>query len=153
MNAKPVHLSQFVFWRGAIQALLNNHPFALLSDLSKSGAAILAFRYAGEKVYYFNEPDLVKEVLVVNHAKLKKGRGLKRAKRTFGNGLLTSEGDFHRQQRRIIQPGQQDFMQIPRRCILSGGRNLFGRSSRSTPIFRSEVVPANASAKALHGWS
>jgi cytochrome P450 len=104
MNAKPVNLSQFAVWRGAIRALLNQQPFALLSDLSKSSAPIFVFRYAGEKVYYFNEPDLVKEVLVVNHAKLKKGRGLERAKRTFGNGLLTSEGDFHRQQRRIIQP-------------------------------------------------
>ncbi len=34
----------------------------------------------------------------------KKGRGLEQIKRLLGEGLLTSEGDFHLRQRRLIQP-------------------------------------------------
>src|SRR5262249_47703268 len=33
-----------------------------------------------------------------------KGRGLEQAKRMLGNGLLTSEGEFHHRQRRLAQP-------------------------------------------------
>jgi cytochrome P450 len=104
MNTQPVSVSQLLVWRRAIQGLFNQHPFNLLSDLGKRTEPILVFRVAGEKIYFFNEPDLVKEVLVTCHAKLRKGRGLDRVKQTLGNGLLTSEGDLHRQQRRIIQP-------------------------------------------------
>ena len=104
MNTQPVPVSQLLVWRRAIQGLFNQHPFNLLSDLGKRTEPILVFRVAGEKIYFFNEPDLVKEVLVTCHAKLRKGRGLDRVKQTLGNGLLTSEGDLHRQQRRIIQP-------------------------------------------------
>jgi cytochrome P450 len=104
MNGKPVRLNQFVVWLGAVRALRSQHPFSFLLELSQSSAPVFFFRYAGEKVYFFNDPDLVKEILVTNHAKLQKGRGLERAKRTLGNGLLTSEGELHRQQRRLIQP-------------------------------------------------
>ncbi|MET0645832.1 MAG: cytochrome P450, partial [Pyrinomonadaceae bacterium] len=34
----------------------------------------------------------------------KKGRALQRAKRLLGEGLLTSEGEFWRRQRRLAQP-------------------------------------------------
>jgi len=34
----------------------------------------------------------------------RKGRALQRAKRLLGEGLLTSEGEFHRRQRRLAQP-------------------------------------------------
>jgi cytochrome P450 len=43
-------------------------------------------------------------VLVTNHRNFHKGRGLERAKMLLGEGLLTSEGDFHLRQRRLAQP-------------------------------------------------
>ncbi len=104
MNVKPVRLNQFVVCRAMTQALVNRHPFSFLLDLSRSNAPVFFFRFARERVFVFNDPDLIKEVLVVNHAKLQKGRGLERAKQTLGNGLLTSEGELHHKQRRIIQP-------------------------------------------------
>ena len=54
--------------------------------------------------YFINDPELIRDVLVVNAHKFKKGRALQRAKSLLGNGLLTSEGDFHLRQRRMIQP-------------------------------------------------
>lgn len=55
-------------------------------------------------VYFVSDPDLIKEVLVTHARKVVKGRGLERAKRLFGEGLLTSEGEHHLRQRRLSQP-------------------------------------------------
>lgn len=72
----------------------------------------LAAEY-GELVYYFmgpqpiclvSDPALIKQILTVDHRQFKKGRLLELAKDMLGEGLLTSEGEFHARQRRIIQP-------------------------------------------------
>ncbi len=49
-------------------------------------------------------PDYTEQVLVVQHEKFEKGFALRSMKRLFGNGLLTSEGEFWRRQRRLAQP-------------------------------------------------
>jgi len=55
-------------------------------------------------VYVINHPDDVRRVLVVNHANYVKGFGPDRVKVLTGNGLVTSEGDFWRSQRTMMQP-------------------------------------------------
>ena len=55
-------------------------------------------------VYFVSHPDDIRDVLVTNSRSFMKGRGLQEAKRVLGDGLLTSEGEFHRRQRRLIQP-------------------------------------------------
>lgn len=62
------------------------------------------FRAGPFGVYALNHPDLVREILVVRHRDVMKGRGLQALKVLLGEGLLTSEGDVHRRQRRTIQP-------------------------------------------------
>jgi cytochrome P450 len=57
-------------------------------------------RYA----YVINHPDDVKRVLVTNHSNYCKGFGLDRVKMLVGNGLVTSDGDFWRSQRLMMQP-------------------------------------------------
>jgi len=51
-----------------------------------------------------NSPEMVQEVLVKNHKHYGKDRGIEMLRQWLGNGLLTSEGDFHLRQRRLIQP-------------------------------------------------
>jgi cytochrome P450 len=75
-----------------------------LEELAESKCPVAYFPFAGEKMYLVNEPDLIKDVLVLNYRRFKKGRGLERAKILLGEGLLTSEGEAHRSQRRIVQP-------------------------------------------------
>lgn len=65
---------------------------------------ISVFRIGPQQGFFLNHPDLIKDVLVTNHANFEKGLVLQRAKRLLGEGLLTSEGDFHRRQRRLSQP-------------------------------------------------
>lgn len=62
--------------------------------------------YVGpQAVVLLNHPDDVQRVLVTDQKNFTKGRALDRVKKTLlGNGLLTSEGEFHLRQRRLAQP-------------------------------------------------
>ncbi|WP_028647175.1 cytochrome P450 [Nocardiopsis sp. CNT312] len=60
---------------------------------------------AGPKtLYLFNHPDHAKYVLAENHGNYRKGIGQAHAKRALGDGLLTSEGELWRAQRKTIRP-------------------------------------------------
>ncbi len=54
--------------------------------------------------YVINHPDDIKQVLLSNHRNYTKGEGMDRVKILLGNGIMTSEGDFWRRQRRMMQP-------------------------------------------------
>lgn len=54
--------------------------------------------------YVVHHPDDVKRVLVANHRNYTKGIGLDRVKILLGNGIMTSEGEFWRRQRMMLQP-------------------------------------------------
>jgi enediyne biosynthesis protein E7 len=55
-------------------------------------------------LHVFNHPDYAKHVLADNAANYVKGIGQIHARRVIGNGLLTSEGELWRKQRKAIQP-------------------------------------------------
>ena len=54
--------------------------------------------------YVVHHPDDVKHILVSNHRNYTKGIGLDRVKILLGNGIMTSEGEFWRRQRMMLQP-------------------------------------------------
>lgn len=78
-------------------------PTEFLTRLSKLGD-VSTFRVGKIPAYLINHPDLIRDLLVTNHSKFIKGRALQRAKGLLGEGLLTSEKEFHLRQRRMIQP-------------------------------------------------
>jgi cytochrome P450 len=55
-------------------------------------------------LHLVSHPDLVEYILQDNNKNYTKGRGLEKAKPLLGEGLLTSEGEFWRRQRRLAQP-------------------------------------------------
>lgn len=55
-------------------------------------------------LYFFNHPDHAKHVLADNADNYTKGLGMVHARRALGDGLLTSEGELWRKQRKTIQP-------------------------------------------------
>jgi len=75
-----------------------------LNRLTTRYGDISSFRTGFQHAVFINHPDLIKEVLVTKGQSFHKGRGLERAKKILGNGLLTSEGPTHLTQRRLIQP-------------------------------------------------
>lgn len=54
--------------------------------------------------YLLNHPDIIRDVLVTHHRSFIKSPVLQRSRAFLGDGLLTSEGDLHLRQRRLIQP-------------------------------------------------
>ncbi|MFK7861212.1 MAG: cytochrome P450 [Granulosicoccus sp.] len=53
---------------------------------------------------FLNNPEHVKQVLISNHRNYAKGVGFERVAMLLGNGIIVSDGDFWRSQRRMIQP-------------------------------------------------
>jgi len=58
----------------------------------------------GAWTWVIHHPDDVKRVLVSNHRNYTKGVGIDRVRMLLGNGIMTSEGEFWRRQRRMLQP-------------------------------------------------
>ena len=79
-------------------------PLPFFQNLAERYGDISYFRLGPQQAFFFNHPDYIKDILVTNHHNFMKGLALQRAKRLLGEGLLTSEGDFHRRQRRLAQP-------------------------------------------------
>jgi cytochrome P450 len=73
-------------------------------ELQSGTEPIAKVRIAGSEVFYLREPDLIREMLVTFASDFHKSRGIERAKALLGEGLITSEGELHRQQRKLIQP-------------------------------------------------
>jgi len=65
---------------------------------------VVGFTLGGQPVVLFSHPEHVRDVLVTQQRSFHKGRGLERARLLLGQGLLTSEGEFHLRQRRLAQP-------------------------------------------------
>src|SRR3982751_5590301 len=78
-------------------------PIGFLTRLASLGD-VTSFRLGPQPAVFLNDPELIRDLLVVNAHKFMKGRALQRAKTLLGEGLLTSEGEFHLRQRRMIQP-------------------------------------------------
>jgi cytochrome P450 len=78
-------------------------PFGFLERLASFGD-ISYVRFGVYHVYMVNHPDLVRDVLVAHHRSFTKGQALQGAKRLLGEGLLTSEAELHKKQRRTLQP-------------------------------------------------
>ncbi len=58
-----------------------------------------------DRVVVVSDPDMVKHIMQDNNRNYVKSYGYRVLKVLLGEGLLTSEGDFWRKQRRLLQPG------------------------------------------------
>ena len=58
----------------------------------------------GRNVYVASSPEYAQHVLRNNWENYRKGQAIKRVAILLGNGLMVSEGDFWKNQRRMIQP-------------------------------------------------
>ncbi len=79
-------------------------PLPFFQNLAAQYGDISYFRLGPQEAFFLNHPDYIKDVLITNHQRFHKGLALQRAKRLLGEGLLTSEDEFHRRQKRLAQP-------------------------------------------------
>ena len=89
---------------GATLLALRRDTLGYLRNLALTYGDLVHFQIGKQKFFLINDPDVIREILVTDHRNFTKGRGLEVAKRLLGEGLLTSEGEFHRRQRRLAQP-------------------------------------------------
>lgn len=87
---------------GHTPALLRRR-FAFTDSLHEHGE-IVKLHLGPMPAYFVTSPRLAHEVLVTAGPKFRKGVMFDKFKPFVGNGLVLSNGDFHRRQRRLMQP-------------------------------------------------
>ncbi len=87
---------------GVLPEFRRNAPEFLLS--ARSHGDLVYLRLGPQHIYFVNHPDWIRDILVTHQAGFTKSRMLERARVLLGDGLLTSEGEFHTRQRRLVQP-------------------------------------------------
>lgn len=83
---------------------LRRNPIRFLTRLTEQYGEVVYFKLGPQPVFLLNNPEHIRDVLITHNKQFMKGEGLQRAKRLLGEGLLTSEGEFHLRQRRLAQP-------------------------------------------------
>jgi cytochrome P450 len=79
-------------------------PAQFLVDVAARFGDLAYFQLGSQHMHLINRPELIDQVLVAGSASFMKSRILQRAKVLLGEGLLTSEGQTHLRQRRLLQP-------------------------------------------------
>ncbi len=87
-----------------LRSPLRQDPLGFMSRASRQYGDIVCLRFFNLRTYLLFHPDHIEDVIVNNAKKFIKGRVLRANRHLFGNGLLTSEGDFWLRQRRMMQP-------------------------------------------------
>lgn len=82
-------------------------PLRLLMTAALGYGDVVRLRMGPRVAYLLTHPDHIKHVLQENYRNYPKSVMYRKLYPLVGRGLLTSEGDFWRRQRRLIQPGFQ----------------------------------------------
>ncbi len=114
------------FWRDPIGSLLT---------LARNDDDVVHWKFGGTDTYLLKDPEHIKRVLVTDHRAFMKGRALQVARRVLGNGLLTSEGEFHDRHRRLLRP-----LFLPERVASYAPRMVEGAKRTSARWQEGETV-------------
>jgi cytochrome P450 len=79
-------------------------PLGFLTRIASRYGDLAYFKLGPQHVFLVNQPDYIREILVTSQNNFTKSRALQRARVLLGEGLLTSEGELHLRQRRLVQP-------------------------------------------------
>jgi len=85
--------------------MLRKDPLAGMRDMVREYGDVVRFHVMMQERTLINRPDLINQVLVIQQSKFHKSELTRRiTARILGQGLLISEGEFWRRQRRLAQP-------------------------------------------------
>jgi cytochrome P450 len=85
-------------------AAFTRDPLGFITRMRVEHGRFVAVTLVRERVILANDPELIREVLVTKARSFHKDRGIRMAKHLLGEGLLSSEDEFHKRQRRLSQP-------------------------------------------------
>jgi cytochrome P450 len=83
---------------------MRRDPLAVFSRFKEEYGDVVRIPMGGRSIFVLSHPDHARDVLVTHQRNFKKGRALEHARLLLGDGLLTSEGEHHLRQRRLMQP-------------------------------------------------
>ena len=84
---------------------LRRDPLATMRSIAREYGDIVGFHVMMQSRVMLNHPDWINQVLVMQQSKFHKSELTRRiTSRILGQGLLISEGEFWRRQRRLAQP-------------------------------------------------
>ena len=94
-NARP--------WLGVLPHFRKD-PAGYLLKVAREFGDLVYMRLGPQHAFVVSQPEWIRDILVTNQSNFTKSRILERSKVLLGDGLLTSEGEFHTRQRRLVQP-------------------------------------------------
>jgi cytochrome P450 len=80
------------------------NPIALFEHLAQTYGRMAHYRLGLSHIVFINEPEFIHEILINQPQHFIKERTQRRMKILLGEGLITSDGEVHRRQRRIAAP-------------------------------------------------
>ncbi|HEV7216265.1 MAG TPA: cytochrome P450, partial [Chloroflexota bacterium] len=83
---------------------MRRDPLAFLRRLHEQYGDVATIRVAGRPIVLFFRPEAAQFFLVEHARSFTSGSGRAEMRRLLGDGLLTTDGERHRQQRRQVQP-------------------------------------------------
>jgi cytochrome P450 len=83
---------------------LSENPLAFFTTCARQYGDFVPLRLSTRRGVFINHPELIESILVAHHRDFRKSLALQRSRFLLGNGLLTSEGEFWRRQRQLMQP-------------------------------------------------
>jgi cytochrome P450 len=84
--------------------MLRVGPLRFLLEAARTYGDVVGLRLWRQPAVMLSHPDLIRDVLVTHHRDFCKWRGVQPPQPVLGNGLVVSEGSFHRRQRQMVQP-------------------------------------------------
>lgn len=81
-----------------------SNPLGFLSGVARRYGDIAFFKLGAVNVYFVSHPDYVREMLITQRARFEISTMRTRLEPLLGMGLLTSRGELHARQRRLMQP-------------------------------------------------
>ncbi|MFP4502856.1 MAG: cytochrome P450 [Candidatus Hydrogenedentota bacterium] len=85
-------------------ALFRRGRFSPMLRLTETAGSMIRVRAGRRHVWIANHPAVAEDILVRKHAAFRKDQLMKFLRRLLGEGLITSEGEHHDRQRKMIQP-------------------------------------------------
>jgi cytochrome P450 len=121
-----------------LMAAIRRDILRLFTESVEQYGQVVSYRAPSVQLYLLAHPDHIRRVLQDNNRNYWKGRVFERLKRIAGNGILFSDGDVWRRQRKLAQPafaksrlvGMDRWMVEPAQGLLARWEKRYAESAR-----------------------
>ncbi len=99
----PPGLEHNLAWR-VLKRMRPVDPIPFFQSLAERFGPAAHYKLGRQHIVFINDPEYVRQILVVQNDNFTKERVVQRSKLLLGEGMITAEGAEHRRQRQAAQP-------------------------------------------------